>query len=481
MTPAEETRLAYDRKKKRQKRAQRDTKDESEFPTPVPAKTLKQIQQECIRRLSNACLQEFVCCVCDCWHPVADILQKTVRASPQLLKAMAKRLKSPQGLHEELLMCYDVSSQIPALKGALLSPMGINNGGRELYVCKPCFNSLMNKKLRSPPKFAIANGLYIGLLPEEYMDTNATEHAMLGLAQSTRMLTVVRGGNHSAIRAHAYYFRAVPSTPASLLPREVISDGTIGVTMIGSMTPQQKAATFKQYNVRVPRLISLLEWNEPERAQAAIAKQHVIVRRSSAIMSDFDKPFWIYAFVELFPFGRGGLDEPRSIPIGIEEYIRYCLRLSPRRHARHHSFTFVAFDVLARHRAMQAVYLRAKMAPSAVAMTTSIRREELVEHLRSRENHLQNLSKNTFGAPAPHAEQNIRNLFSLISTGMRAHFGSNEERSRARSNLLAMQLAYGQPSIFFTISPSSSSSYRVAALGGAVEDELLDAVNQELT
>ncbi|ETO75398.1 hypothetical protein F444_09001 [Phytophthora nicotianae P1976] len=173
---------------------------------------------------------------------------------------MAKRLKSPQGLHEELLMCYDVSSQIPALKGALLSPMGINNGGRELYVCKPCFNSLMNKKLRSPPKFAIANGLYIGLLPEEYMDTNATEHAMLGLAQSTRMLTVVRGGNHSAIRAHAYYFRAVPSTPASLLPREVISDGTIGVTMIGSMTPQQKAATFKQYNVRVPRLISLLEW-----------------------------------------------------------------------------------------------------------------------------------------------------------------------------------------------------------------------------
>ncbi|KUF86230.1 hypothetical protein AM588_10003254 [Phytophthora nicotianae] len=118
----------------------------------------------------------------------------------------------------------------------------------------------MNKKLRSPPKFAIANGLYIGLLPEEYMDTNATEHAMLGLAQSTRMLTVVRGGNHSAIRAHAYYFRAVPSTPASLLPREVISDGTIGVTMIGSMTPQQKAATFKQYNVRVPRLISLLEW-----------------------------------------------------------------------------------------------------------------------------------------------------------------------------------------------------------------------------
>ncbi|ETN00756.1 hypothetical protein PPTG_17725 [Phytophthora nicotianae INRA-310] len=221
--------------------------------------------------------------------------------------------------------------------------------------------------------------------------------------------------------------------------------------------------------------------NEPERAQAAIAKQHVIVRRSSAIMSDFDKPFWIYAFVELFPFGRGGLDEPRSIPIGIEEYIRYCLRLSPRRHARHHSFTFVAFDVLARHRAMQAVYLRAKMAPSAVAMTTSIRREELVEHLRRRENHLQNLSKNTFGAPAPHAEQNIRNLFSLISTGMRAHFGSNEERSRARSNLLAMQLAYGQPSIFFTISPSSSSSYRVAALGGAVEDELLDAVNQELT
>ncbi|KAG6973176.1 hypothetical protein JG687_00001042 [Phytophthora cactorum] len=68
------------------------------------------------------------------------------------------------------------------------------------------------------------------------------------------MLTVVRGDLHTAIRSHVYYFRADSSTPASLLPREVVADGTIGVTMVGSMTPLQKTATYRRCDGRVPRL-----------------------------------------------------------------------------------------------------------------------------------------------------------------------------------------------------------------------------------
>lgn len=95
-----------------------------------------------------------------------------------------------------------------------------------------------------------------------------------------------------------------------------------------------------------------------------LKRDDVVVYRSTDILSDFDPWFWTHAFCELFPFGRGGLDESRQVNIGLDEVLRYCLRLSTRRHLRHPSFTLVAFDVLARHRAMKAVYIRSKILPS---------------------------------------------------------------------------------------------------------------------
>ncbi|OWZ05978.1 hypothetical protein PHMEG_00021836 [Phytophthora megakarya] len=73
----------------------------------------------------------------------------------------------------------------------------------------------------------------------------------------------------------------------------------------------------------------------------------VIDKRSSAILSDFGKEFWVFSFCELFPYGRGGLDEERSVSIGFVEFVRYCLRLSSRRFAQHPSFSLVAFDIIA--------------------------------------------------------------------------------------------------------------------------------------
>lgn len=79
-----------------------------------------------------------------------------------------------------------------------------------------------------------------------------TEHAMVNLAQTSSFIAVVQGGKHMSIRAHAYYFRAEPSPLAGLLPQEVVSKGTIGVTMVGCMTPTPKAKTMERYQVSVP-------------------------------------------------------------------------------------------------------------------------------------------------------------------------------------------------------------------------------------
>ncbi|POM68741.1 Hypothetical protein PHPALM_15056 [Phytophthora palmivora] len=61
---------------------------------------------------------------------------------------------------------------------------------------------------------------------------------------------------------------------------------------------------------------------------------------------------------------------------------------------------------------------------------------------------------------------------------MRAFWGSNQERVSARADLFSMQLNFGQPSIFFTISPSTSSSFRIANLAGEIDDASLDALQQ---
>ncbi|GMF26426.1 unnamed protein product [Phytophthora fragariaefolia] len=64
---------------------------------------------------------------------------------------------------------------------------------------------------------------------------------------------------------------------------------------------------------------------------------------------------------------------------------------------------------------------------------------------------------------------------------MRAFWGSNEERSGARADLFSMQLELGQPTIFFTLSPDSSSSYRIANLAGEIPDSVLSQMESGIS
>lgn len=74
----------------------------------------------------------------------------------------------------------------------------------------------------------------------------------------------------------------------------------------------------------------------------------------------------------------------------------------------------------------------------------------------------------------PHYSQPVRALLSGISTGLRAHWGSNEERAEGRKHVMTRQLDAGQPSIFSIISPSTCGVYRIANLAGVISDTLLN-------
>lgn len=438
-----------------------------------------------------------------------------------------------------------------------------HNGKIIIQVCSSCDKSLSRSSSQSPPKFAIANGLYMGVLPSRFNDTSMTEHVMVNLSQPTKFLTVIRGGKHSALRSHSYFFRADPATPAQLLPRDVIGTGLIAVRMVGSMTPEQKVATSTKYQIRVSCFKHLLAWyskrnhfykalgQEPcwdtycvptrvvadetteddmsttahadlldqstwrfnagapphtditmdtmdndelyettaiasvtdfvgedhiTAARSVLKRNDVVVYRSTAILSDFDPAFWSYAFCDLFPFGRGGFDEPRKVKISLGKYLRRCLRLSSRRHARHPSFTLVGFDVLARKKAMKAIYIRTRIAPNRIASAGLVSREALVAQVNYQEQRLRAIQSNLPLPCPPPNDTHLNDLEAGISTGMRAFWGSNQERSSARADLFSMQLEFGQPSIFFTISPSTSTAFRIANLGGDLNDAELERV-----
>ncbi|KAG6945519.1 hypothetical protein JG687_00017247, partial [Phytophthora cactorum] len=84
--------------------------------------------------------------------------------------------------------------RVKKAQGRLLSRSGITiqRGIVKLQLCHSCYLSLMNKRLTSPPKFAITNGLYIGVLPSRFHDTTVTENSLLNLAQATQFVSVVR-------------------------------------------------------------------------------------------------------------------------------------------------------------------------------------------------------------------------------------------------------------------------------------------------
>ncbi|KAF4142202.1 Helitron helicase-like domain at N-terminus [Phytophthora infestans] len=212
----------------------------------------------------------------------------------------------------------------------------------------------------------------------------------------------------------------------------------------------------------------------------AINARDVVVFRSSDILSNFDPAFWSLSFCELFPYGREGLNEPRKIKIGLHEFIRYCLRLSTRKHVKHPSFALVGFDVIARHRAIQAISIRAKLAPGVSISAAAVTREELNSHIQYQTERLNALAENRALPTQSDINRHVADLYSSISTGMRSFWGSNDERAEARTNLFAMQLTFREPSLFFTVSPDSSLTFRVANLSGDMETELLDAVHSTL-
>ena len=159
--------------------------------------------------------------------------------------------------------------------------------------------------------------------------------------------------------------------------------------------------------------------------------------RSSEILSDSQREFWSMSFCELFPFGRGGLRERRKTPIGLEAFVRHCLRLSSRRFLRHPTFLLVAFDVIARHRALQALHVTTRVSPDMALSAAVLTRDDLEKQLQYQEARLRAIRQHAALPPQPTLSGAVIDVKRGLDIGKRAYWGSSTERETARTNLFS--------------------------------------------
>jgi hypothetical protein len=187
----------------------------------------------------------------------------------------------------------------------------------------------------------------------------------------------------------------------------------------------------------------------------------VVATRSKEFYSDFDKTYLVDAFPELFPYGRGGLDEDRDKSWCLERQVRHVLELSNRSFSKHYSFILVMFDIISRQRGIRSVYLRATRSPELAISALKVQKEALETQLTYRKAVMDNLRSNRPPPVKPAFDQDVFNLMCGVRSGQGAMFGTGDERLCARTKAFSMQAQLGAVSIFFTQCPDSFGTMKI--------------------
>ena len=80
---------------------------------------------------------------------------------------------------------------------------------------------------------------------------------------------------------------------------------------------------------------------------------------STRLQHDWDKDFLGRAFIELFPFGRGGPDEMRQTHVSLAQCVQRYMRLSTGAFLGHR-FALAAYGIIARSKAASTAFGKAK-------------------------------------------------------------------------------------------------------------------------
>ena len=180
------------------------------------------------------------------------------------------------------------------------------------------------------------------------------------------------------------------------------------------------------------------------------------VRHSQQPVSDFPPPadddqcpadrpnFFEKAFPCLYPYGQGGLESPRPVPLDFPEHIRWSLQYFDRRFRKHESFPFVVFGISQRRQALNSarIQMNGQIFEREARVISSVT-SEMLERAKMDEESGQPISDKAVQALKKHVHATAARIS-----------GSDQSRYRLRSQIWSTSTVLGPPSLWITINPS---------------------------
>ena len=154
--------------------------------------------------------------------------------------------------------------------------------------------------------------------------------------------------------------------------------------------------------------------------------------------------FFERAFPCLFPYGLGGLEAHRPVPIDFREHVKWTLQYPDHRFRKHETFPFVCFGISQRRQALASarVQMQRKTFERDARLMSLVTTAKLEAAKQEEEKGL------------PISDPAVRTLKSHIHSTASRIQGSDQARYRLRSEIWSTSAALGPPSLWITINPS---------------------------
>ena len=154
--------------------------------------------------------------------------------------------------------------------------------------------------------------------------------------------------------------------------------------------------------------------------------------------------FFERAFPCLFPYGLGGLEAHRPVPIDFREHVKWSLQYFDRRFRKHETFPFVCFGISQRRQALASarVQMQRKTFERDARLMSLVTTAKLEAAKQEEEKGL------------PISDPAVHTLKSHIHSTASRIQGSDQARYRLRSEIWSTSAALGPPSLWITINPS---------------------------
>ena len=191
-----------------------------------------------------------------------------------------------------------------------------------------------------------------------------------------------------------------------------------------------------------------------------------MIPRGSAPTNEYNNPTLLLGlYPTLFPYGTGAFeDASRPVKISFKKQIQYLLSYHDRRFEEHHSFIFIAFNMLQRREAC----LHARLMTSKPFFTKTA--EQIVSlSVDDIKQVLNDFEKSKVSASSRNPQVNA--LLSQVKAVGGRVMGSAHSRSTLRNQIHGLIFNQGLPSIFLTINPADINS-RVALYFAGVDLDL---------